>query len=220
MPRSFIAAVIVISGLILVAPSLTMADSLRAELEARIKAVSENDEVRVQVIEQGRERALFCANCHGKDGNSEKPFVPNLAAQNGIYLLQQIDNFASGKRQDYSTVMQQLTSIMSDEEKLALSIYYASVPLKPNRETFNTDMLALGKTIYTSRCAGCHGNTGDGQRDFARIGGQQYVYLKQVLTNFRDGDSNRTSPTMEAMIQGYSDKDIDAVSSYLSQLIP
>ena len=102
-------------------------DKLLARLEARIKASTADQDARQQVIEQGRDQAFFCANCHGKDGNSTKDDVPNLAGQKPVYLLQQINAFATGKRKDYTTVMQQLASKLTEDEQLSLAVYFSSI---------------------------------------------------------------------------------------------
>lgn len=211
---------VVATCILIVAPCHATSDKLMAELKLLVDAVKNDKETRKQVIKTGREKALFCANCHGKDGNSVKPLVPNLAAQNPIYLLQQINNFASGTRRDYSTVMQQLAKNMSDKEKLALAVYYANVPLKPNNTTIAADDYAYGQSVYVSKCATCHGKNGAGKQEFARIGGQQYEYLKQVLTSFRDVDKNRKSLVMTAIVNGYSDDELGAIAGYVSRLKP
>ena len=54
-----------------------------------------------QAIRMGKERAILCNQCHGEDGNSKTPDVPNLASQNPKYLLEQIEKFATGSRKNY-----------------------------------------------------------------------------------------------------------------------
>jgi cytochrome c553 len=57
-------------------------------LVARLEAARQNPVLRDQLVQQGRKAAAVCAYCHGDGGNSVKPDVPNLAAQNTAYLLE------------------------------------------------------------------------------------------------------------------------------------
>lgn len=51
---------------------------------------------RDQAYAAGQERALFCGYCHGEDGNSKRSHIPNLAAQNPVYLFESFEKFAEG----------------------------------------------------------------------------------------------------------------------------
>lgn len=195
-------------------------ESLKSRLESRIKASTANKEARQQVINQGREQAFFCANCHGKDGNSIKDDVPNLAGQKPVYLLQQINAFATGKRKDYTTVMQQLASKLTEEEQLSLAVYFASTTPRFKYQDLDPAMMSQGMALYNAKCTSCHGADGAGTKDFARIAGQNTGYLKQTLGNFRDGGLNRQSLIMNPIAKELSDNDIESLVAYINQLKP
>ncbi len=98
----------------------------RDKLEARIVQVQKDAAARAKAMAQGREHAVLCGYCHGLDGNSDKPEIPNLAAQNSAYLLEQAERFADGRREDYTRVMPRLAASLSTEERLALVVCYAA----------------------------------------------------------------------------------------------
>ncbi|MGA8278506.1 MAG: cytochrome c [Rhodanobacteraceae bacterium] len=80
---------------------------------------------------------------------------------------------------------------------------------------------AAGKTkAYT--CAGCHGITGwkNAYPNYhvPRIGGQNYAYIVQALTEYKQG--MRAHPTMRAQGESLSDEDIRDIATYLSSLTP
>ena len=212
--------VLILTGFLIMAPAYAEFDSLKSKLESRIKASTATEEARQKVIEQGREQAFFCANCHGKDGNSTKDEVPNLSGQQPVYLLQQINAFATGKRKDYTTVMSQLAAKLTEEEQLSLAVYFASVTPRFNYVDLDPDLMAQGLELYKSKCTSCHGATGAGTKDFARISGQNRGYLKLTLTNFRDGTANRKSQIMGPVTKDLTDNNIDALVAYISQLKP
>ena len=80
---------------------------------------------------------------------------------------------------------------------------------------------AAGKTlVYT--CVGCHGITGwkNAYPNYhvPRIGGQNYDYLVNALTEYKNGD--RSHPTMRAQGQSMSEQDILNIATFLSSLTP
>lgn len=66
-----------------------------------------------------------CASCHGKDGISIAPFIPNLSGQKSAYVVTQLKDFRSGIRTG-STMPQQVAN-MTDEEINEISAYIATL---------------------------------------------------------------------------------------------
>lgn len=216
-PRPAWALVVAWLTALLAASSVTAAEpSLRDQLEARVAALQKDGAARARAIAQGRDHAVLCAYCHGPDGNSSKPEIPNLAAQNPAYLLEQIERFADGRREDYTRVMQRLSASLSAEEKLALVVYYASAPLTPARADIG--QAQIGLPVYLRRCQACHGRDGSGVAGYARVAGQQPHYLIQTLKAFRDRKGGRLSPEMDSITRGLTDEDITALAAYLANL--
>lgn len=189
---------------------------IRKQIMARIAKVNKDKSARDAMIKKGRDVAHFCAYCHGQDGNSVKPKVPNLADQDPAYLMDQIEKFADGRRKDYTTVMQQLAKRFRREEKIALVVYYASVQLKPLKADIT--LAEKGKPIYLAKCQQCHGKDGRAKNGYARIAGQQPVYVIATLKNFRDKKGGRNSALMSIATHGLSDSDIRALAAYITGL--
>lgn len=58
-----------------------------------------------------------CATCHGPAGKSVAPIWPNLAGQHKQYLITQIKDIKSGKRNNGMSVsMQPMVTNITDEE--------------------------------------------------------------------------------------------------------
>lgn len=182
----------------------------------------QDESAKEEAIDAGRERTILCQYCHGADGNSLKPDVPNLAGQNASYLLNQIDQFATGARKDY--VMNKLADNFSPEDKVNVAVFYYSMAVKP--QAVDTQLAAKGKQLFELVCSNCHGAQGHGSDRMARLAGQQTEYVKLALKNFRSNatapagttDSRRRSETMEAVAKALSDEQIDAVAAYVGQL--
>ena len=71
----------------------------------------------------GRNLAAACASCHGTNGVSVQG-MPNLAGQQRAYLVQQMQDFKTGKRP--ATVMHQLAKGYTDEQIEALAAYFSA----------------------------------------------------------------------------------------------
>lgn len=73
----------------------------------------------------GKIRAGMCATCHGPLGLSQIPNAPHLAGQPAIYLVEQLKNYRSGKRQN--EVMSVIAKPLTDQEIDDLAAWYESI---------------------------------------------------------------------------------------------
>lgn len=73
----------------------------------------------------GKTKSAMCAACHGANGISAVPMYPNLAGQKEMYLVKQLKDFKSGKRND--PVMQPMSAGLSDADIANIAAYYASL---------------------------------------------------------------------------------------------
>lgn len=67
-----------------------------------------------------------CQSCHGRDGVSRNPRVPNLAGQQPDYLAAQLRAFKAGTRRN--DLMQAIAAQLSDEQIAALAQYWHRQP--------------------------------------------------------------------------------------------
>lgn len=225
-----VVALLVWAGSALAEPADTTAINMpaigaeRAHMLKIIQQVEANPKRMAEAITAGKDRSLLCSHCHGVDGNSVQPGVPNLASQNPTYLLQQIDRFATGKRKNF--VMNALAASFTMDDKINLAIYFSSQKLHP--ESYDPVLAARGKPIFDSVCYLCHGMNGNGgsDRGFARIAGQRPSYVILNLKRFRavarhDVPADavvRQSPRMEQVTQNLSDQDIEDLANYVASL--
>lgn len=166
---------------------------------------------RQEALAAGRKASFFCANCHGEDGNSLFPEVPNLAGQHPAYLFNQIGKFASGERKN--AYMQGLVKVLSEDERRRIVYYYANASAKLRNGGAN---IARGKTVFAQSCSICHGSDAHGLAAIPRLAGQPRKYLELTLANYREKTGARIFPPMSTVISSLSQKDIDAVVSYLT----
>jgi cytochrome c553 len=111
-----------------------------------------------------------CQACHGENGISRNPRVPNLAGQQQAYLAAQLTAFRAGTRRN--DAMQAIAGQLSDAEIAALAAYWHSQPASadahgataaagpaiPSRMTFPANFPA-GFTSYERATAEGGGTT-------------------------------------------------------------
>lgn len=183
--------------------------------DERLKEVDRDPKLYEQYWKNGRKVAAFCANCHGEGGNSVKGDVPNLAGQNTAYLLDQVKQFADGRRKNL--FMEGLVKALSPDEKVAVAVFYASQVVQ-HRPARDAALAARGKALYERNCFRCHGDLGHGSEQYARIAGQQDEYLAITLRRYRDGTGGRADPVMAANTRNLTDADLQAVVAYVASM--
>ena len=68
--------------------------------------------------------AAVCVACHGADGNSAIPVNPKLSQQHPEYLVKQLQEYKSGKREN--AIMKGFASALSDEDMVNIAFWLAS----------------------------------------------------------------------------------------------
>jgi cytochrome c553 len=175
----------------------------------------------------GQTKAATCAACHGADGNSVTPDQPSLAGQGERYLVKQIQDIKSGKRN--VAVMTGFVAGLSDQDILDISAFYAAQTPAVTGAT-DAEKARIGEQIYRAglasrgvpACSGCHAPTGEGlaAAGFPRLAGQHKKYIVTQLTNFREEMRTNDGDTriMRGVAEGLSNRDIDAVAEFISGL--
>ena len=175
-----------------------------------------DEQRRQQAFEAGRERAIFCGYCHGENGNSKRPHIPNLASQNPIYLFHAFEQFARGERIDY--VMSNLAKNLTLEDRVNIAVYYSQQKVLPANAAADETLSKQGAVLFKRTCVGCHGDQGQGMETMPRLAGQPEEYIRKALTRFRSNDPSRAGSVMLGIASQLTDEDIAALASYLTQL--
>ncbi|MES2957784.1 MAG: c-type cytochrome [Pseudomonadota bacterium] len=164
-----------------------------------------------------------CAACHTADGSRGSPANPIIAGQHPEYLVKQLQEFKSGKRNN--AIMKGFASTLSDEDMKNVAAFYAGKGAKPGFAK-NKDSVKLGEKIYRAgiadkavpACAGCHSPNGAGiPAQYPRIGGQHGDYTEAQLVAFRGG-ARGNSVQMNSIAEKMSDREVKAVADYIAGL--
>jgi cytochrome c553 len=173
-------------------------------------------------IEAGQAKSAVCAACHGPDGNSVNPEWPSLAAQHQSYIVQQLQEFQAGRRQD--PLMSPMALGLSTEDMQDLAAFYAAQ--RPAALEADPEFVERGQRLYRggdadagiTACIACHGPTGQGNplAAYPVVAGQRAPYTALTLHRYKSGE--RPNAIMQAIAARMSEEDIQAVSAYLQGL--
>ncbi len=164
-----------------------------------------------------------CAACHAADGNSGTPANPKLAQQHPEYLIKQLQEFKSGKRNN--PIMKGFASALSDDDMRNIAYWVTSKKAKPGFAK-DKELVATGERLYRggngerqiAACAGCHSPNGAGiPAAFPRLAGQHAEYVATQLTAFRDG-VRTNNPIMNQVAVRLNDREIKALADYIAGL--
>lgn len=176
--------------------------------------------------EAGQGKVVVCGACHAADGNSAAPNFPKMAGQGERYLLKQLKDIKSGARPIVE--MTGLLDNLSDQDMADIAAFYASQQMSVGAA--DPKLVEQGVALFRGgkldegmpACIGCHAPDGSGlaAAGFPKLAGQHATYVAKQLTDFREG--NRTndgeSMIMRAIAAKLSNKDIEALSSYIQGL--
>lgn len=170
--------------------------------------------------------ALFgqaCVACHAADGNSTTPVNPKLAQQHPEYLMKQLHEFKSGKRDN--AIMKGFSAALSDDDMRNIGFWLAAQKATPGAAT-DKDLVNLGERIYRggipdrqiAACAGCHSPNGSGiPAQYPRLSGQHADYTEAQLKHFRAG-TRANNLQMTGVAAKMNDREIKAVADYIAGL--
>jgi cytochrome c553 len=179
----------------------------------------------------GESLSVACSACHGADGNSAAGAFPKLAGQGSRYLFKQMQDIRDGAR-PVPTMAGQLDG-KSDQDLLDMAAFYASQAASGGQT--DPELLALGQKVYragvaernVAACSACHSPTGRGNAPagFPALAGQHAEYIASQLHMYKKGYEDETGRTndgdakiMRTTAFGLSEKEIEAVSSYIAGL--
>ena len=173
----------------------------------------------------GQTKAATCAACHGADGNSVNPQFPKLAGQSAGYIVEQLENFKSGKRKN--AIMQGMAAPLSEQDMQDLAAWFSSQTVKPGEA--DPSLVKAGETIYRGgdsgsgvpACLACHGPDGAGNppMKIPQLAGQHAAYVVAQLQAYASGQRT-TDPQkmMETIAARLTPAQMQAVASYIQGL--
>lgn len=169
----------------------------------------------------GKIAARACAGCHGYDGNSLNPHIPNLAGQPGNYLISAIKDYRDGRRKEL--LMEGVLHGLKDGTVADLAAYYSR---QQPRSQLHKDLespqafnpLAEGE-VLAAMCDSCHGPAGNSRTPGTpSLTGLSVRYLTAATQAYQFG--RRSHGKMAEVVSFYSDTDIEKIAYYYATRSP
>ncbi len=172
---------------------------------------------------KGRDAYEQCRGCHKADASGRPDAgYPQLAGQHETVLIKQMMDVRCNKRDNpkMHPFIEQSEVPVADVPDIAAYLSTLPVP-NTNRKGRGKD-LEHGKALYEKDCAECHGKAGEGDAEkfYPMVASQHYPYLVRESTDIHDLVRRNANPEMIKALMTYSDRDIEAVSDYMSRLPP
>ena len=170
----------------------------------------------------GKEAYEVCGACHLPSGAGRPDGTfPQLAGQHATVIIKQIADIREGLRDN--PTMYPFAVTLSDAQELAdVSAYIQTlcIPREHGMGSKDTAILKQGEDLYKKECTSCHGVNGEGdaKKFYPVLAGQHYKYMLRQVTEIRDGKRRNANPDMVKIVKKYSDRDLDAVVTYMSTL--
>jgi cytochrome c553 len=175
----------------------------------------------------GQAKAAVCGACHGMDGNSADAQYPKLAGQSEQYIVRQLTDFKSGKRQN--PIMMGMAAPLSEQDMHDLGAYFATK--KPLPGVADQALVEHGEKLYrqgdSSRgipaCMACHSIDGSGNPGamYPHLASQHAQYVEATLKAWHDGTTwgdDARAKIMPSIAAKLDAKDIAALASYIEGL--
>lgn len=177
----------------------------------------------------GQGKAAACGACHGMDGNSTDPQYPKLAGQSEQYIVHQLENFKSGRRQN--PIMLGMATPLSEQDMHDVGAYFASKTALPG--VADQALVEHGRLLFQEgdvkrgipACMACHSIDGRGNPGamYPQLESQHAQYVEATLKSWHDGSSWGTdahAQVMPGIAKKLDANDIAALASYIEGLHP
>ena len=170
----------------------------------------------------GKDAYEVCGACHLPSGAGRPDGTfPQLAGQHATVIIKQIADIREGLRDN--PTMYPFAVTLSDAQELAdVSAYIQTlcIPREHGMGSKDAAILRQGEELYKKECTTCHGVNGEGdaKKYYPVLAGQHYKYMLRQVTEIRDGKRRNANPDMVKIVKKYSDRDLDAVVTYMSTL--
>lgn len=186
-------------------------------------------------IERGRlvNQQMFCASCHGDNGQAPTLNWPHLAGQRAAYTAKMLLDYQSRLRLENkgAQLMHDVAVMMTPQQIADVSAFYSSLPAPRDdgtpRPAVKNDGLSAEQLVrkgdparLITPCASCHGVKGQGGKlEASALAGQNPQYLTRTLLDYQSGQrANDAAKGMRAFAKRLTRSEIEALARYYADL--
>lgn len=182
-----------------------------------------------------------CVACHGDQGNSIGPAIPNLADLSPNYFMGAMlaykyddeDELERVIEEDedfidveafprFSTIMSRLAKGYTEEEIKIMAEYFSGQEIIRPEQDFDADQAAAGKKLHKKYCEKCHENEGrSAEDDTGVLAGQWKPYFLYTMRDYVEG--HRSMPKkmrtkLDEIMESQGDEGIEQLAHYYASI--
>jgi len=175
----------------------------------------------VDPVAAGKAAAEPCAKCHGDNGISHTPGVPNLIGFSTKYLVEAMKAYKEGDRtlDAKNEKMKSAIVALSDQDLGRVALYYAlQTQGLTHAQTASEGNPAVSKDSL-GRCVKCHGENGVGTSPATpSLAGQDWAYMVKALHSYKD--KSRDDDVMSPRAAKLDETEMKDLAAYYDVLTP
>ncbi|MDT7928986.1 c-type cytochrome [Tepidimonas sp.] len=178
---------------------------------------------------------LFCASCHGGQGQAPTFNWPHTASQRATYTAKMLLDYQPGLRRENrgAQLMHDVAVAMTPQQIADVAAYYASLPAphdavtpRPGAASAEAEQAALRLVTkgdparLITPCVSCHGVKGQGGKwEAPALAGQNPLYFVRTMLDYHGGQrTNDAAKGMRVFAQRLTATEIDALAHYYADL--
>ena len=144
--------------------------------------------------------ANTCAGCHGTDGSSQGPSIPNIAGFSSAYFIEVMEGYKSGDVP--STIMGRLAKGYSSVEIAQMGEYFAKQKsISASGQAADAGKAEKGAELHEKYCEKCHTESGTvADDDSGFLKGQWKSYLTAQMMDYQS-DSRKATKKMKKQLK-------------------
>jgi cytochrome c553 len=170
--------------------------------------------VRAESLQQ---RLPICFDCHGENGQSQRPEVPSLGAQQAMYSLIELVMFRD-KLRIAEPMNEMVTGLSDDELRTASEIIAKSLAPEPTSDARDPARAERGRMLAEqNRCNVCHQPNFQGLDNVPRIASQREDYLLKALRGYKSNSRRGYDAQMSEVIYPMKDEDFVDLAYFLAR---
>ncbi len=182
-----------------------------------------------------------CVACHGDQGNSVGPAIPNLSGMSPNYLMAAMLAYKYDDEDEleevidsdpdfedvevfprYSTIMGRIAKGYTEEEIKLIADYFSELtPVFPT-QTFDADLASAGQELHEIHCDKCHENEGrSAEDDTGILAGQWKPYFMYTMHDFISGDRampKKMKKELDEIAETVGDDGIKQLADYYASI--
>ncbi len=182
-----------------------------------------------------------CVACHGEQGNSVGPAIPNLSGMSPNYMMAAMLAYKYDDEDEleevidadpdfedveifprYSTIMGRIAKGYTEEEIKLIAEYFSALTPQFPTQTYDSDMASAGAELHELHCDKCHENEGrSAEDDTGILAGQWKPYFLYTMHDFISG--NRAMPKkmkkeLDEIAESVGDDGIKQLAEYYASI--